>query len=301
MTTPKISLIASASRPENWQELYETIGENDTAFELIFVGPNAPKGKLPDNFIFIKSNVKPAQCWEIAARRASGELLMYVADDIMFMTENPIDKVYQLYTEKARENDKVIVSLNYRLPEGWNRLLIGDDSSPVVPLCGLLSSKLWHEIGGIDKNFIALGWDLDLVMRVLSLGGEVVLSDVYIDEEIEMPSKPRSRGSRLLRDHKSTDIVRLHELWLTDGKPHFNRALPAERLSDFEILTRSQPPEGRWKHESDLINKIITSRTYYVLKSFQSHVSGRLHRFRIRKIPTYVRKLISNGVNGEDQ
>lgn len=296
MSSPKISLIASASRPENWSGLYESIGDNETSFELVFVGPNAPKEVLPDNFIYIKSNVKPAQCWEIAARHATGNLLMYVADDIVFITDHPIDKVYQLYTEKARHNDKVMVSLNYNLPEGWNHFLVGDTSSPIVPLCGLLSARLWHEIGGIDKNFIALGWDLDLVMRVLSSGGEIALSDVYIDEEIEMPNRPRSRGSTLLRDHKSTDIVRLHELWTIDGRHHFNRALPVERLSDTDILTRSQHPQGRWKHESDLINKIITGRTYYLLKSWRSAASGRLHRFRFRKIPMYIRKLL----NGHD-
>ena len=124
MSSPKISLIASASRPENWSGLYESIGDNETSFELVFVGPNAPKEVLPDNFIYIKSNVKPAQCWEIAARHATGNLLMYVADDIVFITDHPIDKVYQLYTEKARHNDKVMVSLNYNLPEGWNLSLI---------------------------------------------------------------------------------------------------------------------------------------------------------------------------------
>lgn len=281
--------------------LYESIGENETAFELVFVGPNAPKEDLPENFIYIKSNVKPAQCWEIAARHATGELLMYFADDLLFITDRPIDKVYQLYTEKVRENDKVIVSLNYHLPYGWNRLVQDDIDSPVTPLAGSLSASLWHEIGGIDKNFIALGWDLDLAMRVYSLGGEVVMSDVYVGEEVELPDKPRSRGSRLLSDHKTTDIARVHHLWLTDGKPHFNRALPVEPLLDADMLIRSQPPQGRWSHESDFVSKFITSSIYYRLKYWRSGVAGRLDRFRIRKIPTYVRKLLdknAGNING---
>ena len=271
--------------------LYENIGVNDVAFELVFVGPNAPKFQLPDNFTYIKSNVKPAQCWEIAARNATGTLLMWMADDSLYVTERPLDKLYSVYRDCQNEN--VIVSSNYMLTEGWNRFFSGDLSSPTTALNGLLSARLWREIGGIDRNFIALGWDLDIIMRVHALGGEIVMSDVYMDENVELPHKPRSRGSTLLRDHKRTDIALLHRLWCVDGKVHFNRTLPVESLSDTDILVRSQHPQGRWRHESDLINRIITGRTYYRLKTWRRAVSGRMHRFRVRKIPMYLQKLLN--------
>ena len=55
MTKPTVSILASASRPENWMVLYDSIGDNDVSFELVFVGPNAPNYRLPDNFKYIKS------------------------------------------------------------------------------------------------------------------------------------------------------------------------------------------------------------------------------------------------------
>jgi hypothetical protein len=291
MTTPKISLIASAARPENWMGLYESIGENDVEFEIVFVGPNAPKEILPDNFIYIKSNVKPAQCWEIAARHARGELIMYICDDMLFTSERPLDEVCRVYDVADDEN--AIVSLNFDLPDGWNRFISRDYDSPMVPSCGTISARLWNEIGGLDKNFIALGWDHDLIFRVLNRGGKVHLSDAYIGEEIELPGKPRSRGSTLLRDSKSTDIARVYDLWVTDGKVHFNRTQPFEPFSDTDILTNSQHPQGRWKHQSDLYNKIITGRTFYALKSLRFGISGRMRRFKFRYIPFYLRRIFN--------
>lgn len=34
----KISIFASAHRPENWMQFYNSIGNNDVTFEVVFVG-----------------------------------------------------------------------------------------------------------------------------------------------------------------------------------------------------------------------------------------------------------------------
>ena len=94
---PEISFISSALRPQNWMAFYGSIAGSRASFELVFVGPNEPEYALPGNFHFIQSRVKPTQCFEIALRNSKADLVMYVADDFVFVTENPIDKLLELY------------------------------------------------------------------------------------------------------------------------------------------------------------------------------------------------------------
>ena len=289
LTTPKISLIASASRPENWAGLYESIGENDVEFELVFVGPNSPKQKLPDNFHYIKSNVKPAQCFEIAAKHAAGELIMWFVDDARFITEHPLDKLYRAYL--SHSDEKIIMTCEYHLPDGYNRYYPGKMDSPMMALCGLLSKSLWRDIGGIDRRFIALCWDMDLVMRVLAKGGKVETAGVFMDERIESSRGLRSRGSTLLKDHMATDRVLVDELWVRDGKLGLVRSSPVLPFMDLDIMTRSQAPTGRWRYQSNLINRFLTSKIFYSIKYLGREISGRTSRFQVRKISTYVRRL----------
>ena len=290
MTTPLISIIATASRPENWMELYKSIGENDVSFEVIFVGPNEPNFQLPTNFNFIKSNVKPAQCVEIASRHASGDFIIPVADDVLFTTQHPLDKYYKAYVDAGAGN--TVASAEYKLDPGWNRFFHNNTESPLMPFCGLIPTRLWRELGGIDSQFIAVSWDLDLAMRIFAAGGQVVMAGVFIGEEIELPGKPRSRGSTLHRDYWPIDRVLLDKLWSVDGKVHFNRTSPVIPFSDEDILVRSQEPQGRWHYQSALMNKVITGRTYYKLRGWRSIIRGRFHRFKISQIPMYLKRLV---------
>ena len=114
------------------------------------------------------------------------------------------------------------------------------------------------------------------------------MSDVYMDEEVEKAGKPRSRGSTLLKDHYSTDRVLLEQLWSTDGTVHFDRAQTVKSFSDVDIIEFSQYPQGRWKNNSDIKNKVITSRFYYHGKHIYKHWRGRITRFKITKIPAYL-------------
>ena len=251
MGTPDISIFGSAHRPQNWMDLYRSIGDNNVSFEIIFVGPNEPNFQLPSNFKFIKSYTKPTQCFEIAVRNTTADLIMPIADDLEFRTEKPLDILYNTY--KSYNNDKLILSCRYML-NGEDRsaidhrFFVGDNSSPVMPLCGLMARKLYRDTGGIDRNFIAVMWDLDITMRVLALGGEVILSDVYVDE-----LKSKSCGSKLCREFWYHDRGLLESLWSVNGQIHFNRARPVEPFSDFRILEESQGPRGRWHGTSPVL------------------------------------------------
>jgi hypothetical protein len=244
---PDISIYASAHRPHNWMDLYRSIGHNDVSFEIVFVGPNVPDFELPDNFKFIKSRTKPTQCVEIAVRNTSADLIMNIADDTEFRTEKPLDILYQAY--KSFNNNKILLSCRYM----YHGQDISDDSSQIMPLSALMSKKLYYDIGGIDRNFIAIMWDCDIAMRVYAMGGEVILSNVYLDE-----IESKRHGSILCREFWSHDRKLLERLWSINKKTHLNRTKPVEPFSDLRILEESQGPRGRWHGTSPvLVEKIV--------------------------------------------
>ena len=124
-----------------------------------------------------------------------------------------------------------------------------------MPLCGLMSRNLLMSMGGIDKNFIAIMWDLDIAMRVHALGGDVILSDVFLEED-----KDKSAGSELCNEFWEHDRGLLESLWTKNGKIHFCRTKPVESFDDLNILKASQGPRGRWRGSGSIvIEKIETN------------------------------------------
>lgn len=238
---PKISIIAPAYRTAMWMRVYNSMGHNDVSFELIFVGPNEPKFKLPDNFRFIKSNVKPVQCAEIAIRNTKADLIMNIADDMEFKTERPLDKLYNTY--KSYNDDKLILSCLFNSPE-YHLYPQGCPTAAYMPVAGLMSKKLYRDVGGADRNFMIVNWDLDVVMRICTLGGYIVLSDVRIVEFASGGTGWNIYDKQLLQDLWLIDII--------DGKIHYNRTRPVEPFSNDKILEESQitdfyqGPKGKW-------------------------------------------------------
>ena len=252
---PKISIFAPALRPQNWMDLYKSIGENDVEFELVFVGPNQPDYRLPNNFRFIRSLVKPTQCLEIALRNTTADLVMPMADDTFFKRSRPLDRLYETY--KNYNNDKIILSCRYMLNgEDLSESAHFDGiNSPIMPLAGLMSRNLLMNIGGYDKNFIAIQGELDIAMRVHALGGDVILSDVFLEED-----KDKNAGSELCNEFWGHDRGLLKSLWTKNGKIHFCRTKPVESFDDLNILKASQGPRGRWRGSGSIvIEKIETN------------------------------------------
>lgn len=242
---PKISICAPAHRPQNWMALYNSIGDNDVEFELVFVGPHPPDYLLPENFRFIQSLVKPTQCIEIAFRNAHADLVMNIADDYTFKTVRPLDRLYETY--KKYNNEKLLLSCRF----GTNGIdqshfalhfNASDLTSPIIPMSALMSKKLFNDLGGIDSSFIAVMWDLDIAMRVYALGGCVVISDVMLDED-----RTKSAGSLLCSEFWGHDRTLLEGLWTTNGKIHFSRNKPIKPFLNTDILNVSQGPRGRWR------------------------------------------------------
>lgn len=261
---PKISIFSSAHRPQNWMDLYKSIGENDVEFELIFVGPNKPDYRLPNNFRFIRSLVKPTQCLEIALRNTTADLVMNMADDCIFKGSRPLDRLYETY--KNYNNNKIILSCKYMLNgEDLSESAHFDGiSSPVMPLCGLMSRNLLMSVGGLDKNFIAIMWDCDIAMRVHSLGGDVILSDVFLEED-----KDKNVGSELCNEFWEHDRGLLESLWTKNGKIHLCRTKPVESFDDLNILKASQGPRGRWRGSGSIVIEKIETNLPRVIRGIR--------------------------------
>ena len=111
---PTVSVVSTAYRTKNWMNVYNSLNGNKTVdVDFIFVGPNTPNFSLPQNFRFIKSNVKPVQCLEIAYRNSTSDYTINIADDVVFKEPFPLDKLYKKY--KSYKTDKIIVSPMYQM------------------------------------------------------------------------------------------------------------------------------------------------------------------------------------------
>ncbi|KKQ68429.1 MAG: hypothetical protein A2626_00700 [Candidatus Nealsonbacteria bacterium RIFCSPHIGHO2_01_FULL_38_55] len=181
---PIISLFGPAVHPEFWMRFYNSLSSNEIPFEVIFVGNKPPSFQLPGNCHFIYTEVKPVQCVEIGARYAVGDLIMPFADDIV-LSEHALDNLYREF--KELNDDRIILSCRYvwegKDMTGTGRYWSDNQNSPIMPVGGLMNRKLWQQLGGIDKHFVGLFWDLDIAMRVYEIGGRVVLSkNVYLEE-----------------------------------------------------------------------------------------------------------------------
>ena len=244
--------MASAIRTHCWLELYESLCVNDVPFEIIFVGSNEPAFTLPDNFKFILSQTKPAQCMEIARRNATADLIMHTADDCIFRlrkedgslsTDHTLDNLYTTY--KSIGNEKLILSCVYMQNEEDRRheqtFFCEKPGPPLIPMAGLMSKKLYYNIGGIDRRFVTCFYDIDIAMRVYAIGGTVALSDVYLSED-----KSKNKETNLCAEFGGPDRGLLEYLWSVDKKVHFNRSKRFEPFSDYRIIEETQGPRGKW-------------------------------------------------------
>lgn len=262
-----ISVFGPANHTWLWSRLYDSLSSNEVPFEIIFVGDQQLQGfTLPDNFHFIYSEVKPAQCAEIARRYTTGDLIMPIADDLVF-SEHALDTIYRTFLRL--DNGKAIVSPRYYFNDQiytdpkchfWD----SDLDSPLLPVAGLVKRKMWEQLGGIDRRFIASCWDIDMAMRMLEIGAKVF----YCEETkvVEWHDKTGPDKGLYTEVGYPLDRTLLDWLWARQsplpkaispssvysfnqekGILMKNRLSPVMPFEDKHILTRSQGPKGRWK------------------------------------------------------
>lgn len=274
----QISVIGSGIRTDKWMRLYKSLAFTDVSFEIVFAGNVVPDFSLPENFRFFKTHVKPAQCVEIAARNASSEIVMAIADDMVF-SKFFLDKMLSEYYKRVSLYDYIYSNFEREgalLPTESKKFWPGIEGSPIMPMCITLATKAWNAIGGVDKNFIALFWDLDMALRLREHGGSALYCDSAIAREI-LEYEEESRVRRLIEkiSRKKTSKTSLFEevgvdadrpmldsFWtedlksnvtlndyyaFTDGKGHCRkRKAMVQPFRNHDLECKSQGPAGRW-------------------------------------------------------
>ena len=237
----RVSVYGPSRRTEWWPGLCQMLTTPSIDVEIILAGPNVCSVPLPSHFKQITTSVKPSQAAEIARRACTGDYIINIADDCTF----PKDMLTTFVDRYEKLSDKNIMLSAFFGFKGQHiinahRVDYLDPQSPIMPVSGFLSKELDDTIGSIDKNFIALYWDLDLAMRLCQLGGHVQLEkDILFQED-----DSKQTGTGLFDRYVERDRAYFDRLW-GNGKSA-TRALPVEPFDDTDILLCSQGPKGEF-------------------------------------------------------
>lgn len=246
---PKISLIASSTRPWLWDEFFSSLWRIHIDIEIIFSGnlnnfqvrpylERYPKLK----YIHTSDCIPPAQCYEIARRFSKGEYIMWVADDCEFdsmLLESTYDFIKKLPNNyvlsiKTREDN-----LNSELEDhtffGFNR------ESPQMAPIALINREYLNNLGGFDCRYLCGQYENDVIMRVYESGGSVIKYKeqcVYIEH-----LKKHGRGSKFWKGYAGDREI-LEKTWAIGEKVE-----PPIADNNYGVhlkLNGLQPPTIEW-------------------------------------------------------
>lgn len=257
----KVGAYCTSINPQLWTTQHEMLQKNDTEVELLCVGPNPPSFKLPPGLKYIHATVKPAQCSYIGATRVDGNYVVSITDDVT-LCPGAVDTCISVL--KKHDQTNTLVCPRYT---GHGMGFYSNDTQyPGVPnltVAHFSSRRLW-ELYKVDKNFIALYWDMDQCMNVLANGGQAIICD-----EVTVTDALIDNGSRLSSYNYHYDVKYFQWLWVTDnsavnlgpgpqvfyGKfeedkrwwPHLKRAVPLDPIIESaDLYTVSQGNKGHW-------------------------------------------------------
>jgi hypothetical protein len=209
-------------------------------FEVVITGPQDANFTKPPNMRFVRTNVKPAQALDAAARQCYGDYLVQAVDDIEF---SPL--AFDLMLDAVKE-PKTIATCVYWV-HGVNHMISHTENvfgaeggypnkatkNPVAPICPMLTAVDWFSEYGTDPRFGAQYNQDDLYFRLLACGWKTVFVDGKVTEA--------SGGSDLWRTKGQNDLTTLRSLWRTpDGEWTTMLRKGAGRYDASTILTHNQ-------------------------------------------------------------
>lgn len=280
--TPKISFFASAIRPHLWTDLLNSLRGGKYQHEVIFAG-HVDQELVKEMFLdypefkyITTSEIKPAQCYEIARRSCTGELICWIADDCTF-SEGFVNKVYDHFFElpspkipggniiscKTNENNMNETMQNHRF-FGCNQ------NTPLMAPIGIMPRARLEKLGGIDKRYICGQYENEIVMRNIADGGQVYL---YEDVCVNIEHANKHGKNNNFWSGYNEDREQLENSWCVGGykespkplivmdglKPPYvyypinNVEVTLNRNDDFQpypdsiSLIESEYPKGIWK------------------------------------------------------
>ena len=271
----KISLFASAIRPNLWDEFFKSLESNTIDYEVVFAGPCTYDEVHPfvekhnPHFRYVHTaNIKPAQCYEVARRECKGELVMWVADDCEF-SFGLLDIVYSYWKSLKKYN--AIISVKTNEDEKNNNLddhrFFGTNkNTPLMAPLGVLNRMYLELVGGLDRRYICGQYENDIVMRALEMGAKV---HKFEEVCVHINHRKKHGTSSKFWDGYDHDRRVLESSWVIGGyrppqnnaldlftrvpfTPITNREVSRTQLDNFEpyenvdLLTKSQSHKGQW-------------------------------------------------------
>lgn len=262
INNPYISVIIPAINTHNWKSVINSFRSQKIKNELIFIGPKSPDFILPSHCKFIKTFVKPPQCLEIGRRLSRGNFIIQFADDCNIISETN-DPLYSLYLNwKKKPFYNTIVTCAYHINKKKSKavdLRYLPSDKTIIPHAPLFPKILYKIFGSYDKRFTAVLADVDLYLRFIKGGCNVISSKVIARED-----KNVNKGNFLLGDHWQIDRVFLDKLWIEDEtialhkrKLANKRKLDLQNFSYSNLLNKTQGNQGKWKSNNNIYNYII--------------------------------------------
>lgn len=254
-----ISFFGASIRPERWKHFDDQLSKTNLDFEIIWVGPKGLKGKLPKHTKWIKTNVKPMQCWEIGARATQSEVICVMVDDIN-VGPYMYDKVYEIY--KKANNYKTLIQPRYHRYNGKGRKISDrtwtlafpcrhkkvpkKDYIQTVDACSVYSRKFFFELGGYDKNFIAAHGGQDISLRAIEAGANIIICEETFPRHVDDICIVDMGLTGLIKKTHDYDYNYLFSLYIRKNR-RVNRTKKFEPFINKNILKTSQGPKGVWE------------------------------------------------------
>ena len=253
---PKISIIGPSHRTHLWKPFYSSIITN-LDFEVIFVSDVEPKDeeipkyrpnieRLPqqyENFKYIVSPVKPAQCFEIAYRQSDGDFIIWTGDDFTY-GPYALDHLYAMH--KSFYDHKVMIACNVYQDghSARHEHVVPWDNNVRLTTTGLISKQAIEEVGGFaDMMFTCGHFDVDLMMRIYANGGRL------FECPTAMAYEPHNQFHKVEANFATTwkeELEYFTACWCKDGKTVWERQIPFKPYTNENILTISQGRKGKW-------------------------------------------------------
>lgn len=209
----QVSLILATYREPKWAAYALSTLVTDLEYEVICVTPSVtPLHPNNPRVKHIYSTTRMAQCYQIGAFAAKGEVLFFIADD---QTYSPrfLDAAYALY--KSSNNYKTIVSPHwYELGEDFKDKRVVNGLQ--LPVCGMISRVFFHELEGFNSCYTHSEWDSDLYLRAIQHSGNIAYTDAqhYVEEyQLYHPRFPGQHTNKLGMARNQEDY-RIYYSWV---------------------------------------------------------------------------------------
>lgn len=188
--TPKLSIFASAIRPHLWEDLLKSLRGSKYEYELIFAGHVDQSlviemfSEYPEFKYITTGECKPSQCYEIARRACTGELIHWTADDAVY-SEGFVNRVYDFYKNLCETTQSPIIISCKTNENGMNETMLNhrffgrNQNTPIMCPLGVASREYIEYLGGLDTRYISGQWENDILCRAYANGAKT-----YIQEDI---------------------------------------------------------------------------------------------------------------------